>query len=104
MQPLLPHILIGGAGCFRAQDMREYLDSAPKNVYLLREKSRLNNETLLLRILKLLSLCLEPVRHKFHFILSMDCAPCHLGAKIAEACARYMFWLMYIPAQLMFFK
>ena len=102
VQPLLPHILIGAESCFRAQDMQEYLDSAPKNVYLLREKSRWNNETLMLRILKLLSLCLEPVRHRFHIIFSMDCAPCHLGAKIGEACARYGFWLIYIPAQLTF--
>ena len=102
VQPLLPHVLIGSERCLRAQDMQAFLDGAPQNVYLLREKSRWNNETLLLRILKLLSLCLEPVRHRFHIILSMDCAPCHLGEKIGEGCARYSFWLLYIPAQLTF--
>ena len=102
VQPLLPHILIGTEDSFKARDMQEYLDNAPQNVYLLREKSRWNNEALLLRILKLLSLCLEPVRQKYHIILSMDCAYCHLGEKIGEACARHTFWLLYIPAKLTF--
>ena len=102
VQKLLPHILMASEDAFKANLMQEYLATCPHNVYLLREKSRWNNEDKMCRILKLLSLCLASVKNKYHIILSMDTCPCHLGTRVAENSANYGFWLLYIPAKLTF--
>ena len=100
VQPLLPQVLLGPEHVFQVQHMQEYLAAAPRNVYLLRVKSRWTNEEKMVKIIKLLSLCLGTVKHLYHIILSMDTAPSHLNAAIGEACARYDIYLLYIPSRL----
>ena len=100
IQPLLPQVIIGNSVFLKARGFAELRSNAPRNVYLVRQRSAWNNAHLFVEIIKLLMLILAPFRNEFQVVLLFDAAKCHCHATVFRACHELGVWPLLCPAKL----
>ena len=82
IQLLLPQFIIGNYATFPARDIGALRATCPPNVFLIRQKSAWNNETLLIVIIRALREALEPHMEAFQPVLIFDAVALHLGGML----------------------
>ena len=100
IQPLLPQVVIGNEHTFQARDWTALVDRAPRNVYMVRQKSAWNNHELYARIITLLATVLAPYMGECQPVLLMDACRCHAHSDPMRACFGGGIWPVFVPAKL----
>jgi hypothetical protein len=98
----MPQVLIVNEHTILKRDFERIYQAAPKNVYIIRQRSAWNNGDIFKQIIKLLGKILEPYRGVMLPILYFDAAKCHLGAEIFKECRRQFIHPILIPARMTF--
>ena len=100
LQPLLPQVVVGNEHTFQARAWGALLAGAPRNVFLVRQKSAWNNHGLLARVLGLVAAALGPHLHDLQPIFLMDACKLHLEASVLKACFDLGLWPVIVPAKM----
>ncbi len=100
MQEHMPHFVIGCESKITLQQLRELHAASQTNVNVWRnEKSAWNNNVLMQRILKEISIACSH-RADLQPVLIIDVAPCHIHKNVMQKAKALGIWLVFVPANI----
>ena len=100
LQPRLPQILIGNEATLPLHALPALRAMCPPNVFLIRQKSSWNNNTLCANIIGRLKRALAPHAAGCQLVLILDTVKLHSADAVLHACRRWDVWPLFCPAKL----